>query len=302
MAISANLKDTEIAQGALEAFVDGFAPVTRFSTNFSSEFSSLKGDTVQVPLYSATGAAEDYDATKGFNPDAYSTQSADATTVSVTINKRVTAQLELTVEQLNEHDLDIGLMMKQKAHQLAKSCFQYVLGVVTNADYGAAALTSTAANFDAADLTTISTALNANEVPKMGRFVLMDCDYMDELTDDTRISDGSAFGSYEAIRDGRVPRVKGFDLMESFFIPSNSENLVGLAGRAEGIAVAQRVLDRSGMDINGVSFVQSHPESGLAFTYRRFFDDTLDKLIIALEWYGGRSVGIATAMERIVSA
>jgi hypothetical protein len=304
MAINAALKDVDFAQAALESFVDGFAPVSRFTLDASPD-AGFEGEVIKVEHYLAAGAAEDFSATEGYGGTGYSTTGTPNTTaVSVTMTKHLTSQFSLTDKDLITYHQDPLKIATQMGHQLAKSAFQYVLSVVTNANYGAAALTSTAANFDRADLSTVSIALNANEVPKAGRFLLIDEDYVDELATDSNVTDGSAFGNYEAIQNGRVPRIHGFDVMGSFFIPANAENLVGVAGNADGIVCASRTIPISdqGRQQGVTQFVQTHPESGLSFTFRRSYDAQLAKTTWALDWLGGVAVGNSSAIERIVSA
>lgn len=304
MAINAALKDVEFAQAALEAFVEGFAPVSRFTLDASPN-PGFEGEVIKVEHYLAAGAAEDFDAAEGYGGTGYSTTGTPNTTaVSVTMTKHITSQFTLTDKDLITYHQDPMKIATQMGFQLAKSAFQYVLSGVTAANYGTEALASTAANFDRGDLATISIALNANEVPKRGRFLLIDEDYVDELATDNNVTDGSAFGTYEAIQNGRVPRIHGFDVMGSFFIPGNSENLVGIAGNSDGIICASRTIPISEQARQqGVTqFVQTHPESGLSFTFRRHYDANLAKTTWALDWLGGVAVGNAAAIERIISS
>ena len=305
MAINAALKDVEFAEAALESFVEGLAPVTRFTMD-ASPSPSFEGEVIKVEHYLAAGAAEDYDAAEGYGGTGYSTTgTANTTAVSVTMNKHLTSQFSLTDKELITYHQDPEKIARQMGFQLAKSAFEYILEGCVAASYSSLGLTSTAANFARDDLATLSQALNANSVPKRGRFLLIDEDYIDELATDTSVSDGSAFGTYEAIQEGRVPRIHGFDVMGSFFIPNaNSENLVGIAGRSEAIVCASRTIPISEQARQqGVTqFVQTHPESGLSFTYRRHYDANLAKTTWALDWLGGRAVGIASALTRIRSA
>lgn len=312
MALNASLKDVVITDVGLETFMSGFAPIAAFARNFSPD-AGFEGEVVKVPLYQAAGAAEDFDAAEGYGGSGYSTtNSLNATTISVTMSKHLTSQVTITDKQLATHKLDPEAIGRQLGYQLAKGAFQYVVSVVTDANFDGAGNEAvsgvSAANFGTDDLLTMSNALFANGVPAEDRVFILQDEYMTNLSADTKLSDASAFGSDEAIRNASVGHAMGFDFFQTSFItgstPGSTQGLRGFAGSRDAIAVASKTIPVSEQgEMQGVvSFPMTHPETGLSFTYRVSYDSKLAQTTWAFDWLGGVSVGIPNGLDRVTAS
>ena len=295
MAIASGLTVEAWSQAALQGFTDFLAPLNTFSTDFGGAISQ-RGKTVHVPLYTGGGAvtpfAGDY------------TTGADETIsdVSVTVDQHefVTAKLSDIEKKNTVADLEqLGVQM---GADLAKSVFQNVLAVVTNANYGAAASTGAASAFDADEVIDITDACDTGLMPMTGRGLVLSSSYYNALLKDASIKNANQYGTDQGIQAGLIPNLFGFRVYESTAVPANGENLVGFACNSSAIAVAMRYLEPQ--DNNGYVRAEalSDPDTGAVLGLRQFYLPETGDMYMTLECNWGKAVGIDAGIERIVSA
>ncbi|HKL20329.1 MAG TPA: hypothetical protein VJ904_00905, partial [Tichowtungia sp.] len=169
-------------------------------------------------------------------------------------------------------------------------------------NYGAAIHTGLASAFDSDDVVDIRTALNTAKVPKAGRKLVLDGDYIGALLKDDSIKTVANLGSEEAVRNGMFSRLSGMSLFESDAIPDNSENLVGFAGNGSGIAVAMRYLEPQGGNTYSMAEPLVDNETGLVLGVREWYDNNTGTKYLTFEALGGKAVGNSAGLKRIVSA
>ena len=87
------------------------------------------------------------------------------------------------------------------------------LGTASAEDFESTA--SGAGNFNIADIGKAKKLLDKNKVPKNDRFLAVDADGMEILAATQEFQDGSKSLSPEALREGIVSRVKGFNVIQS---------------------------------------------------------------------------------------
>jgi hypothetical protein len=286
---------TLLAGRIFEAFVAKITPMTRFSNNFS-EAETQRGNKVKVPFVSSQDAAGDFGGT-------YTMQDADVTGKDITIDKRKFVSWALTSQEIADNpQLSMDMFTEQKAFQLAKAFQQDVWSLITNANYGAAAITSTAANFDTDDVVDLATVCDTADWPEFMRSLILKETYCGALLKDTGISDAGAYGSDSAVKDGIIARLSGFDVMKSTLIPANGENLVGFAANPDAILLASRVIrpDDVSNTINFETFTDE--ATGITASYREWFDADTDTTKRVLEFNYGYLLGNPAAIKRIVSA
>jgi hypothetical protein len=151
--LDSGLNGTLISQAGLDAFIGAFAPMSAFTTDFDPAPAS-KSDTIQVPYVPAASAAADFVAATG-----YSRQDSTLNKRTITLNKHKFVSWYLSdVSIAKSPAVTLERFGMQKGYQLAKAVFQDVLSAVTLANYGAAAHTGLAANFDYADIVDIKVA------------------------------------------------------------------------------------------------------------------------------------------------
>lgn len=119
--------------------------------------------------------------------------------------------------------------MGQASYDLTDVADTYVAGLMyanaspTNAigtDESAIALSAPSTDGAYDYLVDLSTKLSEANCPKQGRWVIIPPWFTGELAKDDRFTNISASGSPEALRNGIVSRVAGFDVLESLNVPT----------------------------------------------------------------------------------
>ena len=186
--LDSGLNGTLISQAGLDAFVGAFAPMSAFTTDFDPAPAS-KSDTIQVPYVPAASAAADFAGT-------YTRQDSTLNKRTITLNKHKFVSWYLSdVAIAKSPAVTLERFGMQKGYQLAKAVFQDVLSAVTLANYGAAAHTGLAANFDYADIVDIKDACDSAEMPEMPRSLVLSSAYYNALLKDSVIKDAGALGA-----------------------------------------------------------------------------------------------------------
>jgi len=91
-------------------------------------------------------------------------------------------------------------------------------------------------------LVDLSTKLNEANVPKAGRWVIVPPWFTGKLVKDDRFTNISASGSSEALRNGYVSRIAGFDILESNSVPNTTGTLYKIvAGYPGAVTYAEQV-------------------------------------------------------------
>lgn len=294
--IDTSLNNELVSSAVLNAFVSEIQPILGFSTNFSSAIGT-RGDTVHVPYVPAASAAADFSAAAG-----YTRQNTTLDKRTVELNKHKFVSWRVTdLEQTRSSAVSLEMFGMQKGFQLAKAVFQDILSVVTAANYGSAAHTGAASNFDSNDVADIAAACDAADMPSVPRNLIIASNYYWNLVKDTGIKSSDAFGGSEAIREGRIPNLFGFNVFKSNLIPGNSQNLVGMAAYPSAVAVAMRYLAPVGGGGDG-TYRAVVDTSGITLGYREFYDNDLGERVAIMEALYGYSKAEGAAIKRIVSA
>ena len=169
------------------------------------------------------------------------------------------AQTSLTIDQGNYFnfevdDIDVAQQtpkimtgaMAQASYDLTDVAEMYLADLLydgvpagnkigTDSDAGAIIPDPSTAGETAYDyLVDLSTKLSEAKCPKAGRWVIIPPWFTGQLVKDDRFTNISASGSAEALRNGIVSRVAGFDVLESLNVPvvtsegkANSEIIAG---------------------------------------------------------------------------
>jgi hypothetical protein len=292
--IDSGLNGTLISQAGLDAFVGAFAPMQAFTTDFDPAPAS-KSDTIQVPYVPAASSAADFAGT-------YTRQDSTLNKRTITLNKHKFVSWYLSdVAIAKSPVVALERFGMQKGYQLAKAVFTDILSAVTNANFGAAAHTGLAANFDFADVIDIKQACDAADMPEAPRSLVLGSSYYNALLKDSVIKDASALGA-TANQTGSLPNLSGFITYRSSLVPANAENLVGFAAYPSAIVTAMRYLQPSGRSQDGVYRPVADENTGITLGYREFYDNDKGEVVAVLEAFYGYALGEASALKRIVSA
>lgn len=292
--IDSGLNGTLISQAGLDAFVGSFAPMMAFTTDFDPAPAS-KAETIQVPYVPSASSAADFAGT-------YTRQDSTLNKRTITLNKHKFVSWYLSdVSIAKSPAATLERFGQQKGYQLAKAVFSDILSVVTNANYGAAASTGLAANFDYADVVDIKAACDAADMPEMPRALVLASGHYNALLKDTIVKDAAALGA-NANQTGALPNLAGFSTHRSSLIPANGENLVGFAAYPSAIVTAMRYLQPSGRSQDGIYRPVADANTGITLGYREFYDNDTGNVVAVLECFYGYALGEANALKRIVSA
>jgi len=291
---------TLIAQEGLEAFKAALAPLRAFSFLPSPQPMS-KYATINVPLITAMSAGD-------FAGD-YESGDSTVTGKQVTLNQHKFRAFHITDVEGVKNPFDMmALRAREAAYSVAKAVFQYVSGLATAATFGNTANTHkiivAQASFDSDYVTDLAGLLNDADAPEVGRSLILNNGYHNQLTKDPALKNASASGSSEPLREGSTGRVAGFDIFRTNALPSaiTSENTTGFGAVPSAFAVAMApVMPISASPVINVIQVVDDA-TGIPLTYRQWYSPKTGATWAAFECLFGATAGQTTGLKRIVSA
>jgi hypothetical protein len=280
----------QIAQQTLDTLLAKLVPVRAFTTDFSSDV-AVTGESVTTRVASSY-SAQDFSST---------TTAANSTLTSktITLNNYKGVRIEFSDSEWSKSSINLfNVFMNPVAHAVANDMMDSALALVTDANFGSAAFTGSSAAFDWNDVADISKVLTEANVPKDDRFLIISPSYFAALAKDIKGAD--VWGNSQVIQGLSIPQVGGFSVYEYNDIPSNSENLVGLAGASQGILIAARV-PAIPANFPGEIEQATDADSGITMQVRRWYsaDDRQWKMEAGLIY--GVAVGNAGNVKRLVS-
>ena len=296
--VDTQLKRQAIMQEVIRAFATRLLPLNAFSTVLGGVV--LEGtDVVEVPFIALHGTAStDFSSS-------YTMGDSASDNRPVTVDKRKYQALSWTSSELRRQPF--LLMREHLAQRVAKlgvDVFSNVLSVVTSANYSTAAFTGADSGFDKLDVLTIRKVCQQANWPDMGRSLILNGAYDAALLGDTGISSADLYGGSEAIREGRIPRIYGFDYYTTEAVPANSENLVGMAVHKSAILFANAPITPTDEVMQQLSQYEVivDPVTGATFEFRRWGSPDSDATKQVVECNYGFAKGDGAALKRITSA
>ena len=297
--IDTGLKRQAIIQEVMMGFAKKLLPLRAFSSVFNAELEGT--DKVNVPFVDLhSTASTDYNGSNGY-------VMGDSTNSSkeITINKRKYQALGVTSSEVRRQPfLLLAQQLEQRVATLGSNIFADVLSIVTAANYGAAAKVSAAASFDAQDVADIKGTCDTAEWPDVGRSLILVSTHDVALLKDTAVAAAMNYGGSEAIRQGRIPSLFGFDYFPCNNVPANAENLVGMASHRSGIVFAQAPIMPTEEVMQQLTAYEVFvdPVTGASFEYRRWGSADYDTTKQVVEANYGYALGNAAAIKRITSS
>lgn len=290
--------DKLFASELFQQVVDMLAPLRAFSTDFSS-VSGNAGDAIIVPLYGAVTATTFTQAT-----DVMEQTGGLITAVTVTINSRKIAAVDLTTGQLA--DSSGARNMDAFGYQLAQSTASMIMSDIFSAfsvtNYGAPTTTASA-NFKLDAITALRVALNAKKCPKAGRTIIVDDVVETGIFSDTNLVLALNRGNGGTINEGDVGRVLGFDIITTTALPLNSISMIGIACGKGALAVAFRnVGDLLPDEEYAAKEVVSDPATGLTMLYTRHWSRAQAKWFLNMQALYGYSKAVTLQGHIICTA
>jgi len=285
---------TRISQLTLDALVTEGFPLSAFTTDFSNE--ALPHGEVITTRFVTVPTTQNFNSTKA-------TGNSVTTARNITLNQYRGVSIGFKDTELTYTDLELGeKFVRPAVSALVDEMIAYVLGLCTAAKgFGTLDLVSTAGNFDDDDVADLAQTLSTAKVPKASRSLILKPTYFASLAKTGAIKDASSYASAEPIRENRIPRLHGFNLIEyNGTIPHNSQYMQGVAVHPQALCVAARTIPEPppgtwyGKVMNVVD-----EASGLPIQIREHYDGT--ELVYQFGVLYGATEGIPTKLARIVS-
>jgi hypothetical protein len=287
------VKIGRISQLTLDVLQAELLPLKAFVTDFSDEI-KVKGETVTTRFVNAP-TVQDFDTSK---------DAADQSTVSrtITLDKHRGVSMLFTDKELMFSDVKlVELYIKPAISAMVEDIVSLTLANLTFANFPAETVVAASA-FDADGVADLSEAMTTAKVGRDGRSLIIKPTYFSSLVKDNAIQAAFAYGSADAVREHRIPRLHGFDVFDyNGTIPDNSETLVGVALRKQALCIAARAMQ---LPPEGTYFgqIQNLVEevSGLPIQMRLFYDHD-EGLKLRLATIFGSKEGVTGNAHRIVT-
>lgn len=286
---------TRVSQLSLDALITEGIPLSSFTTDFTSDVMP-KGEVVTT-RFASVPSTQDFDSDK-------STSNSATTARNITLNQYRGVSIGFKDTEMTYTDIQLAQQfIKPAISALVDEMIEDTLSLVTAGNgFGTMDLTSTAANFDDDDVADLAEALSTAKVPKAPRNLILKPSYHAALTKSGAIKDASSYDSSEPIREGRVPRLHGFNVLEyNGTVPANGENLEGIATHPQALLIAARAIPEppAGTWYGKIQTV-ADPNSGLPIQIREHYDGT--ELVYQFSVLYGSQIGIPGKLARIKSA
>jgi hypothetical protein len=285
-----NFNDGIFAQEALQAFVAGLTPLNAFAKDFSSA-AAQRGNAIYVPRVDAVTATT-------FN-QSYTGSGGTINTITVNLDQHRITTVDLTdVQQLNSSAAVITNMARQQGKTLAKQVTQDIWRLLTIPNFGAAVVTTAAANWTKTQVRAMRKALMESDVDMSMASLIADVDVYDALLGDSNITQAFQYGGSEAIREGRIPRLFGMNLYETNILPSLTTTIGAFIVHPDSIAIAMRQFSSVVPSSAYEAFeTVTDPESGITMQYRRLYDPNVGKMYASFECLFGYSTALTLGLK-----
>lgn len=159
---------------------------------------------------------------------------------------------------------------------LVDEMIEYALSLVTTANgFDTHQTVSAAGAFTGDVVAGIAQKLSENKVSKANRNLIVPPSYMHSLLTDGAIQDASSYAGSDPIREARIPRLFGMNVVEyNGTIPTNSENMAGLACTPQALVIAAReIVEPDPETYAGQVRSIVDPKSGLPIQIRRYYSE-----------------------------
>jgi hypothetical protein len=302
--VDAKLKRSAIIQSAISSFARRLLPVQSFSTVIDPVPRLEGNNKVSVPYYGQdVSDSQSFDSATGYSTVGNTDTSAREIEIGegAAQGDRIFQALQLSSSEIARQPfLKAVELLKLKLDKLASDIIADILSIVTEANYGPAALVKSGELFNSDDL--VSLKLLCKLWPENMRSLILDSDY-----DASLIKDPTFKSAYQAAFDsvkteGQLfPRVMGFDYIENPNVPNNGENLKGMAVHKSAILVAfAPIIPISEVQNSGTEYETFlEPKTGITLSYRSFGDSVMDRAVHLVETSYGYAKANPDGIKRI---
>jgi hypothetical protein len=291
------LTPTLIAQSGLALLAAKYPVIGSIATDFSSQQIPYGASIVtKIPT---VGALQSYSSVSGYAPSAI-----NSTDVTVSMNNHVYSALSLNDQELTEIS---PLLFSQYANSFAVAIGEGVMSSISNLFItGNYTYTPTAQALTGVSRTTIiqaETQLNARNVPKDGRFAVLNSYAYGQLLQDPSLVSTFFVPGGPGVAGQTLPQINGITITEYSALPSTNY-LQGVVGSRDSLAFVSRVpMDPSVLSVPlvGNITVVTDPVSKLSVQVRDWYDFGLGQHKVAYTLMYGVTVANPKSLQLITT-
>lgn len=295
--ISAGLKRAVILKSAMTAFKHRLVSLGLFSTVFRDV--ALEGSNdIEVPYYPLeTAQSKDYNGSYQFD-------TGDLKSKKISVNRRKYQSLTYTSEEkARQPYFDPEQLGRLKGAKLAEDVLCDILSCVTAENFGEAAITANADEFDADNVIDLETACDEADWPDSMRGLIIKSSYLGNLKKNIVSSGGISNFGFSPIAKS-LPDLFSFKLSKFNRIPNSEEKLMGFAVYPSAVLVALSPVTPAEEVKRALSSYETYtdPETGLTLEYRSWGDPDSDSAKAIIECNYGYAAGEKAAIKRICAS
>lgn len=211
---------------------------------------------------------------------------------------------------LAANDVRYAIRVDDDTFKLATTAANAVAGTavdfttaITAGVFSAAAYTGAATGFNVAGIGKLKKSAVDNNWPESNRSLVLNSSYDQYAMGDSGVLIAQNYGSNDAIREGRVPRVLGFDYYGGQYVPANSQSLGGFICLPSAILFGCAPIAPTPAVRSLLSAYEQFtiPELDIVITYREFANAQMDTDQTIVECSYGYTVGEPAALKRIAA-
>jgi len=294
-----NFNDKIFAQQTLEAFARRMKPFSSFARDFSIEARQI-GDAIAVPRIDSVSVTTFSASNNGGVP--YENEGGVINTITVNLNNHHIASVDITDLQALVHSPARAENFRNKlVNDLASRFFDRVLSIVTPGTFGAVVTSVSMLAYSRNQIRAIRKAMVKANCPMDNVSLWLNPDLFDSLLGDENVARAGDYGGSEAVRDGAIPRLLGFNVFEIVDLPTNGVSLAGFGACADALALAARpVVSQEPGEYLSHEIV-TDPETGLSLTYKRHYSPGKGKMFINMECLFGFAAGITPGLKMLAT-
>jgi hypothetical protein len=294
-----------IAIEGISTLEKSLIPMTAFSMDLSKDVAE-QGTTVSTRIVPAAAASTDIeDDESGDYSGVVDNQTTTARQITLDphpANGFAFSDLEMQRIAAGVMNDTLQRMIRTHVRGIAEDVLDTLFALVTNANYGAAGLISTAANFDEEDVADLRTVADNAGWPQGEGTMVLNATFYNALVKSGAIADYSASQS-DALRTGVLPTLSGFTIIKAPTLPTNSENLAGFIALPDAALIAMRGVDSQSRGAFEEYRIMQSPVVGATITYSAvYMSQSTRKTDHIFEALYGVQLGQAASLKRITTA
>ena len=292
------LTPTLIAQSGLALLFAKYPIIGTIATDFSSQ--QLPFGATVIAKIPSVGQCQTYTNTGGYNTSAIST-----TDVPVTMNQHPYAALSLNDEEMTQIS---PALFSQLADSFAVSIGENVMSTIsalwTTGNYTYSPTVQAATGVNRLTVINAETQLNVRNVPKAGRFAVVNSAFYGQLLQDPSLVSTFFVPGGPGVAGPAVPVINGIQVTEYSALPSTA-NLQAVVGARDSLAFVSRVPQDPGalgVPLVGNISVVTDPVSKLSVQVRDWYDFGLGSHKVAYTLMYGVAVANPKSLQLVTTA